>query len=238
MIENIKQYKLFQNQSIKLFKPLENQGYCNINYLLATEEKRYLIRKFKLKNDRESEFKVQKITYRGGVGAKPIILDIENSVMICEFIDGVHKKRLDKKSIRKLSLLIRKLHKIKIGQKSVSLKKSFSFRDKKVPSAFREIQRYKRELVLCHNDLHPKNIIFSNSIKLIDWEYAGINDRYFDLASILIEFNLSRVDEKLFFRVYFERNSKANLKKLTAYKIIYRELSRVWFEKLNRGKLY
>ncbi|NEW60451.1 choline kinase, partial [Sulfurovum sp. bin170] len=126
-IHNIKQYKLFQNQEIKLFKPLENQGHCNINYLLATADRKYLIRKFKLKNDRESEFKVQKAVHRVGVGAKPILLDSENEVMVCEFIDGVHKKRLDRVSLRKLALLIRKLHRVKIRLKAINLKKYFSF---------------------------------------------------------------------------------------------------------------
>lgn len=238
MLRDIKQYKFFQNKNIKLFKQLENQGHCNINYLLVTEDKKkYLIRKFKLQNDRESEFKIQKAVYRGGVGAKPILLDKQNGVMVCEFIDGVHKKRLDRVSLRKLALLIKKLHRVKIRQKATNLKKSFSFRDKKVHSAFIEIQRHKKELVLCHNDLHHQNIIFSNSIKLIDWEYAGINDRYFDLASIIIEFKLNRKDEQLFLRGYFKRNSKPNIEKLLPYKIIYKELWRLWFDKLNKGKL-
>ena len=237
MIEIIKEYELFQNKEITLFEPLENQGHCNINYLLITEQKRYLIRKFKLQNDRELEFRVQKAVYRGGVGAKPILLDSQNGVMVCEFIDGTHKERLDRVSLRKLAILIKKLHRVKIRHKSINLKKSFSFRDKKVQSAFIEIGRYKKELVLCHNDLHHQNIIFSNSIKLIDWEYAGINDRYFDLASVLIEFKLYKVDEEIFLRAYFGRDSKPNIKKLTAYKVIYKELWRLWFEKLDRGVL-
>jgi thiamine kinase-like enzyme len=99
------------------------------------------------------------------------------------------------------------------------------------------LQKQKKELVLCHNDLHPQNILFSNSIKLIDWEYAGVNDRYFDLASIIIEFKLSQRDEVIFLRSYFKRASKVNSQKLFAYKVIYKELWRLWFEKLDRGEL-
>jgi thiamine kinase-like enzyme len=40
--------------------------------------------------------------------------------------------------------------------------------------------------VLCHHDLHPSNILINDhSIKFLDWEYAAINDRYFDLASLM-----------------------------------------------------
>lgn len=40
--------------------------------------------------------------------------------------------------------------------------------------------------VLCHNDLHPGNILQSdNGLVAIDWEYAGMGSAYFDLAVAL-----------------------------------------------------
>ena len=40
--------------------------------------------------------------------------------------------------------------------------------------------------VLCHNDLHPGNILQSgNGLVAIDWEYAGMGSAYFDLAAAL-----------------------------------------------------
>jgi aminoglycoside phosphotransferase (APT) family kinase protein len=38
--------------------------------------------------------------------------------------------------------------------------------------------------VLGHNDLLAGNIIYDGSLKLIDWEYAGMTDPYFDLANV------------------------------------------------------
>jgi len=37
--------------------------------------------------------------------------------------------------------------------------------------------------VLCHNDVHHRNIIDGQSLWLIDWEYAAVGDRLYDLAS-------------------------------------------------------
>ena len=40
--------------------------------------------------------------------------------------------------------------------------------------------------VLCHNDLHPGNVLQSgNGLVAIDWEYAGMGSAYFDLAVAL-----------------------------------------------------
>ena len=41
---------------------------------------------------------------------------------------------------------------------------------------------------------HLKIILFQvHKITLINWEYARINDRYFDLASIVLEFKLTNL---------------------------------------------
>ena len=233
----LKQYELFKDKTIEEFTLLENQGHCNLNYLLVCEKRKYLIRKFKLKNDRKSEFKIQKHVSKKNIGATPLLLDEENALMICEFIEGKHKKRPNKTELKKLALLIKKLHKIKVRNRPNYLKQNFKFKEKKALKAFVKLQAFKKEPVLCHNDLHSKNILFGKSIKLIDWEYAGVNDRYFDLASISIEFKLNKTDEQTFLRAYFQRKSKLNNQKLTLYKIIYKELWRLWFEKLEKGEL-
>lgn len=42
------------------------------------------------------------------------------------------------------------------------------------------------ELRLCHNDVHALNLIDDGTLRLIDWEYAGLGERFFDLASICV----------------------------------------------------
>src|SRR5258705_1475291 len=37
--------------------------------------------------------------------------------------------------------------------------------------------------VLCHNDVHRRNIVDGKSLWLIDWEYAAVGDGRYDLAS-------------------------------------------------------
>jgi len=232
MINQLKQYPIFENKEIESFKLLENQGYCNENYLLKTENQKYLIRKFKLEHDRKFEFKVQKLAYEKNIAAKPMILDEKNGLMICEFLEGSHKIALDKHDLEKLANLLRELHNIKLNVKPLDLKKVLTSKSRVVEEAFITLKKYKVEEVLCHNDLNFKNILFTDEVKLIDWEYAGANDRYFDLASVCVEFDLDNKNETYFLEHYFDISEKIYMEKIVGYKAIYKALCEQWFKEL------
>lgn len=233
----VKHYKLLKDTKIEKISLLTEQGHCNVNYLLKTEEQKYLLRKFKYKGDRESEFYIQNLVHKKGVASKALLLDEANSLMICEYIEGEHRYKLDQQTLKKLALALKRLHQLKIQQQVQTFKGSFKYKDKKVYEAFKTLKQFKPEYVLGHNDLHPKNILFGKKIKFIDWEYAGMSDRYFDLAAIIIEFKLNKKDEKTFLLSYFSPKKQPNLKKLNAYKVIYKTLWTVWFYDLERGQI-
>jgi|SRR6185437_13667421 len=61
-----------------------------------------------------------------------------------------------------------------------------------------------KNLVSCHNDLKPDNIIFDgNKPWIVDWEAAFLNDRYVDLASMANFVVKSDKDEADFLEKYF-----------------------------------
>ena len=236
-IDKIKKYKLFENSKIEEFKPLENQGHSNLIYLLETKNEKYLIRKFQITLDRKKEFLIQKKAFLKHIGAKPILLDEKNGLMITKYLEGKHQTKLTQHQLKKIALLLKKLHKINVRQKQNHFKENFSFKDKKVKHAFMVLNKEPKEYALGHNDLHAKNIIFTkNAIKLIDWEYARYSDIYFDLVSIIIEYKLNRKDTNTFLKSYLGKR-KINQKKIKAFTLIYKELWRLWFEKLDKGQL-
>jgi thiamine kinase-like enzyme len=55
----------------------------------------------------------------------------------------------------------------------------------------------------CHNDLLNANFIRSpDGIRIVDWEYAGMGDRFFDLANFAVNHDLSPDDEALLLEAY------------------------------------
>lgn len=68
------------------------------------------------------------------------------------------------------------------------------------------------ELTPCHNDLVPENFVKSgeDTMYLIDWEYAGMNDPMWDIAAHSLECEFSEEDEELFLRYYFGRREQSD----------------------------
>ncbi len=231
---DLSSYLLFKDHNSVDLSLLPYQGHSNKNYLFQVQNSTYLLRKFILRDrDRELEYKIQTLAYEHGIAAKPFLLDMQNELMICEFLEGEHKEILSKEMLKKIVKVLKKLHTIQIDNEAIALENLFIVQSKEVKEAFFTLEKYPKEMYLCHNDLNPKNLIFTeNTLKLIDWEFAAVNDLYFDLASVSVEFNLNVLDEAYFLANYFLMDGW-NKEKLEAYKVIYRGLCKQWFEDLN-----
>ena len=56
--------------------------------------------------------------------------------------------------------------------------------------------------VFCHADLHHRNLIEAEGLRLLDWEYAGIAETYFDLASFAQSNDLAPEERALLLEAY------------------------------------
>jgi len=226
MIGLLQAHPFFTDKRIDSCTRLEHQGYCNENYLLIADGVKYIARKLLRDDiDRVFEWKVQNLAYELGITAEPLVFD-DNGFMLFEFLEGEHKRKLDEVELKLLAKNLQKLHNISVDAKPIALQ--IEAKTDEVKKAFGTIEKYKKEYVLCHNDLNPQNIFFSNDIKFIDWEYAGVNDRYFDLACVCVEFGLNDEMQDLFLNVYFGDEDFV-LAKLKSYKVIYSALCEEWF---------
>ena len=62
----------------------------------------------------------------------------------------------------------------------------------------------------CHNDLLAGNFIAGESqLWIVDWEYAGMGDRYFDLANFAVNNELGEVGEVAMLSDYFAESATA-----------------------------
>ena len=59
------------------------------------------------------------------------------------------------------------------------------------------------EPVPCHNDLLTANFLFDgDSVRIVDWEYAGMGDRFFDLGNLAVNNGLGPEEERRLLAAY------------------------------------
>jgi len=58
--------------------------------------------------------------------------------------------------------------------------------------------------VPCHNDLLPANFIHDGErLRIVDWEYAGMGNRYFDLANLSVNNGLNEAGDEWLLECYW-----------------------------------
>ena len=73
----------------------------------------------------------------------------------------------------------------------------------------------------CHNDLLAANFLLSvDGVRLVDWEYAGMNDRYFDLGNFAVNNELDLDGDVALVEAYFGAVTGRRLARLRLMKVI------------------
>lgn len=86
------------------------------------------------------------------------------------------------------------------------------------------------ERVACHNDLVPENILETDErLTMIDWEYSGMNDPAWDVASFSLESGFAEAEDELFLRAYCgSAPSRRFVDAVDAYKLLQDFLWSTW----------
>jgi thiamine kinase len=84
-------------------------------------------------------------------------------------------------------------------------------------------------LRLCHNDVHHLNLIDDGRLWLVDWEYAGIGDTYFDLASVCCYHALGDDLRRALLRAYLGYDSTAAFDRLQRTCWVFNYIRDLWF---------
>ncbi|AOT07127.1 phosphotransferase [Pseudoalteromonas luteoviolacea] len=105
-----------------------------------------------------------------------------------------------------------------------------------------KLKQFPADIRYCHNDLVRENILKTSSgVYLIDFEYAGQNDVFFDLAALCCSFELSSSQSVQmladYFRLQHVQLPSYAVSKLSVYIGIYLVVSIAWYEsrKVSQG---
>ena len=206
-------------------------GVTNKNYKLIIGNKKYAIRIAGAGTenyiDRKKEFGNVSKMAEIGIAPKIYFSDIDTGFQISEFIEG---KTLTGEDIRKSSSLLKAVANImrRCHKSGVVFDSEFNpinkininlniLTEKNYNDYFPEwenmkeyfnkiseqLRKKKIELCPCHNDTLAGNFIGDeNCLKMIDWEYSGMNDPFYDLACFSMENKLDTLMENKLLQEY------------------------------------
>lgn len=202
--------------------------------------------------DRAAEFARLEAVAAAGLGPRPIAADPGCGLLLRRHIEGRAWQPADLREPRQLAqiaALLRKVHSIDIEARLPGL----------APDLGMAIERYAdlagqgaaglaettRNLlaacqdpdtprVFCHNDPVADNFVAgpgaAGRLWLIDWEYSGFNEFWFDLAVVLAQHELPVARARGFLAAYLGRlPSEAERQRLAAWCSFYASFAELWF---------
>ena len=208
--------------------PLEG-GLTNRNYSVTCGRSRYALRlagasSEQLGIDRATECACAQAAARAGAGPEVIAHVPEHDALLCRFVPGGTLSPEDVRSpatLPRVVAALRRCHDSPGGggrfnafntvRSYHALARKFKVRfPRELSHALREMDRLEagiappERLRPCHNDLLPANfILHRGKVFILDWEYAGEGDVFFDLANLAANSLFTPEDEHRLLEIYF-----------------------------------
>ncbi|MFH1831498.1 MAG: choline/ethanolamine kinase family protein [bacterium] len=200
-------------------------------FKVTSESKQYVARFITNKPPkyREQEIFNLKVAENGGYGPQIYFSDAARGIIIMEYLAG---KKLSPQDFRSdqfyvaLAHLLQKIHRgkafansdydvfkrinrhLQINKPKGSDYVPLAKLERVITTIHQALLPHLTNTVPCHNDLHEGNLIFlGQEFKAIDYENAGQNDPYFDMATVTSSagFYSQSAHEQTLFKTYLER---------------------------------
>jgi thiamine kinase-like enzyme len=203
-------------------------GITNHNFKVSCDGETYVLRiggkdTDLLGIDRRAEYAAARAAAELGVGPEVVAFVEPEGYLVTRFVEGEPVPPEDirrPQGLRETGALLRRVHE---GPKFPARFDSFRVVEAyrataiahgvRVPADYEaakaradEIERQlgPRAEHPCHNDLLNANFIRGeDGIRIVDWEYAGMGDRFFDLANFAVNHDLTADDEAQLLESYF-----------------------------------
>jgi len=135
--------------------------------------------------------------------------DVEAGIMTWRYIVGAKpnfsQNTSNQNSLHDLGASLRLIHELSAPKNSIDIfsnsmdlyqtlldRPSEKLLFKEAMTLYKELEEDGIQKVFSHNDLHQKNLLWNNQYYFLDWEYAGLNHPFFDIASLVRSFELNQ----------------------------------------------
>jgi aminoglycoside phosphotransferase (APT) family kinase protein len=227
-------------------------GITNSNYVIDLGDERVVVRvpgndTHLLGIDRSNEVVAGGLAAAIGVGPEVLATDAETGCIVFRFIDGRPISTAELAEEPMLGLFVETLRQVHNAGTTPTIWNPYDvIRDHHDVATARgveapfdvtfalelleriEIVRPFRPTVLGHNDLLNANFLFDDRLRIVDWEYAGMSDPFFDLANVSVNNGFPVDSEIALLRHYVGDLSDPVLSTLHLMKIVSELREAMW----------
>ena len=239
----VRESSLFDGQPVQI-RPL-GVGITNRNFVVTTDHGEYVVR---IPGERTSllgidrAYEAEAARRAADLGIGPAVLGMleEVGTLVTELVDGHHlEPTAFGERLEDVVDLIHRFHDSGPlgGAFPIHRIVEWHARDASAhgvmaPNSYERLHQQSRRIeaafarspmptVACHNDLLPGNVLFSDDrVWLLDFEYAGMNDVFFDLGNLSVNSELSHEAEERLLTLYFGQVTKSSWARLQLMKMM------------------
>jgi thiamine kinase len=205
-----------------------------------------------LQLDRLSEARVLSIVEQAGIGPQVLLCAPQSRLLVTQTLPGHdwdEQAAREPSNIVRLAALMRRLHALPVAAgirtiDLVAMLRGYWLELDAQPHHLNEQQVQQRthalqlaqalplevQQCLCHTDLHHFNIVDNGErLWILDWEYAGIGDPYFDLASVCCWHRYDAALRHALLLEYFDEVSEQSELRLAAMCWLFDYIKELWF---------
>jgi thiamine kinase-like enzyme len=229
---------------VESIEPLEG-GITNRNYRVVVQSQTFVVRvggdrTELLGIDRGIEADATRLSATVGVGPEVVVFLAGPGVLVTRFITGAPlapELARQPAGLQRIAAALRRVHAAGYVEKTFSPFRvvrdywvTASRHGVAIPEAFESALRTADEAEaalppftprFCHNDLLNANFIDdSASIRIVDWEYAGMGDPFFDLGNFAVNHELDAAGERVLLEAYAGECREADLARLRLMRLM------------------
>jgi thiamine kinase-like enzyme len=191
-------------------------GLTNTNYAVTVDGERFVLRvsgpnAARLGIDRELEVQALSAASKAGLAPQVVHVVLPEGHLVTRYINGRHWSLAEyrtQENLWRIVEAVKRLHALPPVEATFSPFRRVEAYAQHAqamgvpfPSDFdhlvREMERIAQDQArdpspwqrFCHNDLFSVNVIDDGRVRFLDWEFAGIGDLYFDLATLLYAYD-------------------------------------------------
>jgi thiamine kinase-like enzyme len=216
--------RVWPNRELEI-EPLGG-GITNHNFVVRLDGEAYVLRiagadTELLGIDRAAEHEAARIA--AGLGVGPEVVDFVEGSLITRFVEGgiVPVEEIRRPGcLREVAELLRRIHegpafpaRFDSFRVVETYRKTAEAHSVRIPPQYEKAKAHADEIERalgprlaqpCHNDLLNANFIRSpDGIRIVDWEYAGMGDPFFDLANFSVNHELAEDESDALLEAYF-----------------------------------